>query len=268
MQMSQGHFDQAQQNLESALAAAPDNQKAQVRVLLGTVYMMQQQYEKAVAQFEASLADPAADKLSKATARMNLVTLYDVLGEPTKARAQAQMILDAQTNGGTMTAVLLVTIGNSFLAEASYAQAQQKYEQALIVPELSPGFVPGVKNKLGIALLGLGDYGVAIEIFQEVLGAGETAPAPQPNKPTWLDLSKARANQGLALAYIGQALEREKEASRLNSKLQTNELQDKTRESVAALQGLRDKFLKQFSPHAPAPATAPPTEATAKPQAP
>lgn len=266
--MAAGRFDEAQQQMESALALATDDKKSQVRTFLGLIYLGQKQYEKAIAQYQTVVADPTLDKTTKTAARMGLTSAYIKAGEPAKARAQAQIGLEEGADNATVQAAFMVAVGDSYLAERLYPQAQQNFEKALFVPGSSPDFASGVKNKIGVALLFQEDYGAATEVFEEMLA--QAAPEKQPGNPILANLFQTRANEGLAQVHFGQALEREQEAMRLSSLSKTTATsQEKARQNIVALQTLRDRFLEQFVPKSPlpiAPTTA--AETVGQPQAP
>jgi soluble lytic murein transglycosylase len=163
--MHNGDYETAAQTYRDLLALKPEIEvDVQARLGLGTAYLRDEDYPNAVKALESLLeAHPDGELASRG--RFLMAEALVGVGEPLTATEEYRAYLAA---GTVITSYINEYIGNALYAGAAYTEAIDAYTAAVAgAPDRS--FEVGMREKLALTHVALGDYAAAVAQYDAIL---------------------------------------------------------------------------------------------------
>ena len=163
--MRNGDYETAAGTYRDLLALGPESEvDAQARLGLGTAYLRAGDYTSAAKALE-SLLEAHQDSEPASQGHFLLAEALVGMGEPLTATEEYRAYLAA---GTVITSYINEYIGNALYADGAYTDAVDAYTAAVAeAPDRS--FEVGMREKLALTYVALGDYAAAVAQYDAIL---------------------------------------------------------------------------------------------------
>ena len=163
--MRNGDYETAAETYRDLLTLGPESEvDAQARLGLGTAYLRDGDYPSAAKALE-SLLEAHQDSEPASQGHFLLAEALVGMGEPLTATEEYRAYLAA---GTVITSYINEYIGNALYADGAYTDAVDAYTAAVAeAPDRS--FEVGMREKLALTYVALGDYAAAVAQYDAIL---------------------------------------------------------------------------------------------------